>query len=155
MESIDFTQAAKARQLKNYFQQHGRIYIVVDASREDCIVPQHLKHDPALSLVLNTRMPQAIEIDANGVRSRFSFSGQPFDCHIPLAALWAAYLPGGNMEDGLIWEQDVPAVVRTVLDMVAQQAAEQQATDDADSAASTASSAAPEPAPVPRLRIVK
>ncbi len=153
MESIDFTQAAKARQLKNYFQQHGRIYIVVDASREDCIVPQHLKHDPALNLVLNTRMPQAIEIDLDGVRSRFSFSGQPFDCHIPLAAVWAAYLPGGNMEDGLIWEQDVPAVVRTVLDMMEQQAVEQQATTDADNTGSTAQST--EATSAPRLRIVK
>ncbi len=112
---VDFALATKARKLARYFQQHGRIHVVLDATREDVCLPAHLKNNPALNLVLNVRMPQAITLDASGLHSRFSFSGQPFDCHVPMDAIWAAYVPGQSMDEGLIWEDSVPALVRSAL----------------------------------------
>lgn len=148
MDSINFAHASKARQLQQFFQQQGRIYIVVDATREDCILPEHLKNDPALNLVLNVRMPQPIHIRADGLRSRFSFAGKAFDCHIPLDAIWAAHVPGGNLEDGLLWQEAMPALVRSVLEMTMLEEAHPLPEEDVP--------ATEEKTPhSPRLRIVK
>jgi len=113
--SVDFTQKAKAKQLNDYFQTSGRIYIVVDGTADAVDVPAYLKGDPALRLALNVRMAQPIYIRDKGVSSVLSFSGQAHDCFIPLQYIWAAYQPDGNLEDGLIWEDVVPEVIRAAL----------------------------------------
>jgi stringent starvation protein B len=113
--TIQFTNAAKAKQLREFFQQHGRVYIVVDATHDDVDVPDFLKGDPALRLVLNNRMPQPIHIHDDALTSDFSFSGQPHSCYIPMAYIWAAYQPEGDMEQGLIWEDCVPETIRVVV----------------------------------------
>jgi len=112
---MSFEDKIKARQLSDYFQLHGRIYIVVDATADAVSVPAYLKGDPTLRLAFNTRMPQAIHIQEDGVSSTLSFSGQPYDCHIPLQYIWAAYQPDGDLEDGLIWEDAVPEVIRSAI----------------------------------------
>ena len=103
--SLSFANAAKAKKLKAFFQQHGRIYIVVDATSDEVVVPGFLKGDPALRLVLNIRMPQVIHIRDDALESDFSFSGQICTCRIPMRQIWAAYLPEGDMEQGMIWEE--------------------------------------------------
>jgi len=113
--TIQFSNAAKAKQLREFFQQHGRIYIVVDATRDDVGVPDFLKGDPALRLVLNNRMPQPIYIRDDALTSDFSFSGQSHACHIPMAYIWAAYQPDGDLEQGLVWEDCVPETIRVVV----------------------------------------
>ncbi|MBL4760601.1 MAG: hypothetical protein JKY80_07105 [Mariprofundaceae bacterium] len=113
--TIQFANAAKAKQLREFFQQHGRIYIVVDATRDDVVVPDFLKGDPALRLVLNSRMPQPIYIRDDALTSDFSFSGQSHTCHIPLAYIWAAYQPDSDLEQGLVWEDCVPESIRVVV----------------------------------------
>jgi stringent starvation protein B len=110
-----FANAAKARKLREYFERHKRILIVVDASRDDVIVPEHLRGDPALKLVLNVRMPQPIYIRDDCLESNFSFSGQPFACRIPMECIWAAYLSNQDVDDGILWEEDIPESVREVL----------------------------------------
>ncbi|MDQ6978962.1 MAG: ClpXP protease specificity-enhancing factor SspB [Mariprofundaceae bacterium] len=152
MAEINFARATKVRKLRRYFEQQGRIYIVVDATRQDVILPEHLKGDPAVNLVLNMRMPQRIEIGDDAVRSRFSFGGQSTDCEIPLDAIWASYVPGTNMEDGIVWKESVPEVVRTVMDML-----EAQHDEDEDEAASPPLIEDEERAKTgrPQLRIVK
>jgi len=89
--SLSFSDAAKAKQLREYFNRHGRIYIVVDATRDEVVVPESLHGDPALRLVLNVRMPQTIRIQDDRLDSDFSFSGQIFGCQIPMHTIWAAY----------------------------------------------------------------
>jgi len=113
--SIDFTQKAKAKQLKDYFQTSGRIYIVVDGTADAVDIPQYLKGDPALRLALNVRMAQPIYIRDTGVSSVLSFSGKAHDCFIPLQCIWGAYEPDGDLESGLIWEDVVPDVIRAAL----------------------------------------
>ncbi len=116
--SIEFAGAAKARELREYFSRHTRIYIVVNTTGDDVIVPEHLRGDPALRLVLNARMPQHIRISAESVESDFTFSGSPFHCVIPMQAIWAAYMPEQQLENGILWEDDVPETIREVVKAV-------------------------------------
>jgi len=116
--TIEFAGVAKARQLREYFARHGRIYIVVNATDDGVIVPEHLHGDPALRLILNVRMPQAIIIRDDTLESEFSFSGSLFHCCIPMYAIWAAYVPEQKIENGILWEDDVPETIRAVVKAV-------------------------------------
>ncbi len=116
--SLSFADAAKAKQLREYFNRHGRIYIVVDATRDEVIVPESLHGDPALRLILNVRMPQMIKICDDRLDSDFSFSGQIFPCHIPMHTIWAAYLPAGDLEQGIIWDDSVPEMIKAIVQTV-------------------------------------
>ncbi|RMH49947.1 MAG: hypothetical protein D6682_08190 [Zetaproteobacteria bacterium] len=116
--------ARKAREIREYFDRNGRVHLVLDATRDDVVVPPHLKEDPALCLLISVRMPQRIEISKDGLKSVFSFSGRPFACHVPMAAIWAAYRPGTAPEDGLIWIEDIPPSVRRAMASVLEEAAE-------------------------------
>jgi len=116
--SIEFAGAAKARELREYFARHGRIYIVVNTTGDDVLVPEHLYGDPALRLVLNARMPQHIRITDESLESDFTFSGSPFHCVIPMQAIWAAYIPEQQIENGILWEEDVPETIRAVVKAV-------------------------------------
>ncbi|MDT8375714.1 MAG: ClpXP protease specificity-enhancing factor SspB [Mariprofundaceae bacterium] len=157
--SLSFVNAAKAKKLKEFFQQHGRIYIVVDATGDEVVVPGSLKGDPALRLVLNMRMPQAIHIREDALESDFSFSGQIYTCRIPMNRIWAAYLPEGGMEQGMIWEEDVPETIRAVVSAVRglQQDAPDAETGIEASAerADPAADEQPEEKRVRHLRVVK
>lgn len=116
--NVEFADAAKAKQLREYFARHGRIYIVVNAI-DDCVVlPEHLHGDPALRLVLNARMPQRIIIKDDVLESEFSFSGKLFRCSIPMQAIWATYVPEQQIENGILWEDDVPETIQTVIQAV-------------------------------------
>ncbi|HID37658.1 MAG TPA: hypothetical protein EYP39_09860 [Ghiorsea sp.] len=116
--SVNFEDALKAKKLRDYFNEQGRIYIVVDAISDDVQVPDFLRGDPALRLVLNTRMPQPIYIRDGFVESNFSFSGVAHHCVIPLGRIWAAYVPEQDMGSGLMWEDSVPETVKMVLEAV-------------------------------------
>ena len=115
---IEFAGAAKARELREYFSRHGRIYIVVNATLDDVRIPEHLHGDPALRLVLNVRMPQQILIHDEALESDFVFSGAPYHCVIPMHAIWAAYVPEHQLENGMLWEDDVPETIRAVVKAV-------------------------------------
>lgn len=114
--SINFGDALKAKKIRQYFNEKGRIYIVVDATSDDVMVPDFLKGDPALRLVLNTRMPQPIYIRDSFIESNFSFSGVSHHCVIPMNQIWAAYLPDADMESGMVWDENMPETVKIVLE---------------------------------------
>ncbi|GMQ99921.1 MAG: hypothetical protein BMS9Abin18_0750 [Zetaproteobacteria bacterium] len=116
--TVEFAGVAKAKQLREYFARHGRIYIVVNATDDDVVVPEHLHGDPALRLVLNVRMPQTIIIKDDVLESELSFSGNLFHCSIPMQAIWAAYMPEQQIENGILWEEDVPETIRAVVKAV-------------------------------------
>ncbi|MDQ6993726.1 MAG: ClpXP protease specificity-enhancing factor SspB [Mariprofundus sp.] len=113
--SVSFSDAAKAKELRDYFGRFGRIYIVVDATRDDVILPDNLKGDLALRLVLSMRMPQQIHIRDDRLESDFSFGGQIFPCRIPMHTIWGAYQPEGELEQGLIWEESIPEIIKSMM----------------------------------------
>jgi len=160
--SLSFANAAKAKKLNEFFQKHGRIYIVVDATSDEVVVPGFLKGDPALRLVLNLRMPQPIHIREDALESDFSFSGQVYTCRIPMGRVWAAYLPEGDMEHGIVWEEDVPETIRAVVNAVRglqeEKGGEEQPVaqvDEAAEAAPPAEEEKPAERKVRHLRVVK
>ncbi len=161
--SLSFTNAAKAKKLNDFFQKHGRIYIVVDATGDEVIVPDFLKGDPALRLVLNIRMPQPIHIREDALESDFSFSGQVYTCRIPMDRIWAAYLPEGDMEHGIVWEEDVPETIRAVVNAVrslqeadsAEGGSQEQAIEGQSSVMASESEQLPEDDEKPAVRKVR
>ena len=146
--SLSFADAAKAKQLREYFAQHGRIYIVVDATSDDVDLPDSLKGDPALRLILNARMPQMIHIRDDALESDFSFSGVSYPCKVPMCKIWAAYLPEGDLDQGIIWEESVPEMIKAIV-----QAVSAHTPDDAEiqeeTTADAESTAEETPAPSP------
>ncbi len=127
MGNDDLQAVRKAREIRDYLDKCIRVHLLVDSTREGVEAPEHLMGDPGLCILLNVRMPQRIDITAEGVASALSFSGQPFACFFPLDAIWAAYQPGGALDQGLIWPESVPIQVQR--SMVA--AMEQVQADDA------------------------
>jgi len=118
--SISFEDALKAKQLREYFNEKGRVYIVVDATRDEVDVPDFLKGDPALRLVLNARMPQPIYIRDSFLESNFTFSGLAHHCVVPMNCIWAAYQPDADMSSGLIWDEAIPETVKAMMDAIAE-----------------------------------
>jgi len=162
--TIEFADAAKAKQLREFFARHGRIYIVVNATRDDVRVPPHLHGDPALRLVLNVRMPQPILIRDHVLESDFSFSGTPFHCVIPMQAIWAAYVPEKDIGSGIVWDADVPETIRAILSAARDLSGEADAGDesdessagpDGDRAGEPSEPASPPGRKVGHLRVVK
>jgi len=113
--SLSFSDAAKAKQLRDYFNSNGRIYIVIDATGDDVELPENLKGDPALRLILNMRMPQQIHIRDDRLESDFSFSGRIYPCRIPMHTIWGAYHPEGELEQGIIWDDSVPEMIKSIV----------------------------------------
>ncbi len=158
-----FSDAAKAKQIRAFFQRHGRIYIVVDATGDDVDVPERFRGDPALRLVLNVRMPQPIHIRSDAVESELSFGGVPYPCRIPMRRIWAMYVPGREQETGVVWEQDVPEIIRAVAQAARASAAEdaqaQEPAPDAEARGAPEPSEPSEPSTPRRrarhLRVVK
>ncbi len=112
---IRFEDALKAKQLREYFYEHKRIFILVDATADDVELPEHLKGEHALPLVLNVRVPEPIYIRDTFLESNFSFSGVKHHCVIPMGRIWAAYLPGKDLSSGIVWENAMPEVVKLVM----------------------------------------
>jgi len=158
--SISFEDALKAKKLRQFFNEKGRIYIVVDATSDDVVVPDFLLGDPALRLVLNTRMPQPIYIRDSFVESNFSFSGVSHHCVIPMNRIWAAYVPEQSMESGLVWEDSIPETVKMVLEAV-EDIKDESGDESEDEALKNSAEAPEQPSPkvqgrkVGHLRVVK
>ncbi|MDX8410198.1 MAG: hypothetical protein R8J84_09210 [Mariprofundales bacterium] len=127
MRNDDLQAVRKAKEIRDYLDQWIRVHLLVDSTLAGVEAPDHLMGDPGLCILLNVRMPQRIDITAQGVASAFSFSGQPFDCFFPLETIWAVYQPGGSLDQGLIWPESVPVQVQR--SMVA--AMDQTPSDDA------------------------
>ncbi len=135
--SLSFSDAAKAKALREYFSRYSRIYIVVDATSDDVLLPDDLKGDPALRLVLNSRMPQPILIRDDRLDSDFSFSGTVYSCRIPMHTIWATYLPDGDLEQGIIWDEDVPELIKTIVKAVRSNMPNRDETTDAEQESSS------------------
>jgi len=151
--NLSFADAAKAKKLREFFARHGRIYIIVDATGDDVQVPDHLRGDPALRLVLNARMPQPIYIRDDALESEFSFSGEIYACRLPMHAIWATYLPDDNIGNGIIWEDDVPETIRTIVQAVRDMTPDRESAAEEETADEKPSS--PPGKKVRHLRVIK
>ncbi|HKI61714.1 MAG TPA: hypothetical protein VKA31_05425 [Mariprofundaceae bacterium] len=144
--SLSFSDAAKAKKLREYFARHGRVYIVVNATLEEVDVPEQFRGDPALRLILNSRMPQPIFIHDDMLQSDFSFSGHSYPCRIPMHAIWASYLPDGDLEQGIIWDDCVPEMIQSLVKAVRSNIKAVEDTPAGDASAAEKLAGMPQPA---------
>ena len=140
--SINFQDALKAKKLRDFFHETGRIYVVVDATRDEVDVPDFLRGDPALRLVLNARMPQPIYIRDSFIESNFTFSGVAHHCVLPMNCIWAAYQPDLSLDSGLLWDDDIPETVQAMMASISdleegEQIVEEESKEDKSRVAST------------------
>ena len=128
--SINFEDALKAKKLRDFFHKTGRVYIVIDSTRDEVDVPDFLKGDPALRLVLNARMPQPIYIRDSFLESNFTFSGVAHHCVVPMNCIWAAYQPDLDMNSGLIWDDAIPETVQAMMAAISELEESEQIVDE-------------------------
>ncbi len=153
--SISFKDALKAKKLRDFYSEQGRIYIVVDATSDDVEVPEFLKGDPMLRLVLNVRMAQPVFIRDTLLESKFSFSGVSHHCVIPMSRIWATYLPDEDISSGIIWDEDTPEMIRSLMDELKLSQAGDTGEEEGKGVAAAADSAEAPVRKIRHLRVVK
>ena len=80
--------------------------VCLDATFKDVDVPRRFADDRKLMLILNSKMPQHIEVGADGVESELRFGGIPHYCIIPYGAIWSVFNPDTN--HGMLWPESMP-----------------------------------------------
>ncbi|MBF0286094.1 MAG: hypothetical protein HQL51_16720 [Magnetococcales bacterium] len=103
-------QPGKDEVIRLLLEHEGRVMLCLDATRPGVSVPRRFAKDPGLRLILNSRMPQPIEIGADSVESELRFGGIPHYCVIPFDALWGVFNP--DTGHGMFWADSMPPAVR-------------------------------------------
>lgn len=92
--------------------ERGPILVHVDARAEDVAVPLRLKRDPKLVLRFGYGLSPAIPdltVDDQSLSGTLTFGGVPHLCVLPWTAIYAVVSEAD--QQGMVWPQDVPAVV--------------------------------------------
>ncbi|MBF0135768.1 MAG: ClpXP protease specificity-enhancing factor SspB [Magnetococcus sp. DMHC-1] len=103
-------QVGKGEVIRTLLEREGRVMLCVDATCKGVEVPRRFASDTGLRLVLNTKMPQSIEIGLRTVESELRFGGIPHYCIIPYEALWGAFNPDSGQ--GMLWPEAMPEQLR-------------------------------------------
>ncbi|MBF0622880.1 MAG: hypothetical protein HQL54_13245 [Magnetococcales bacterium] len=111
----DIQQPEKSEVVRLLLELEGRVMLCLDATRKEVEVPRRFVSDPGLRLILNSKMPQPIEITEKAIESELRFSGIPHYCVIPYGALWGAFNP--DTGHGMFWPNSMPKDIRENLDM--------------------------------------
>ena len=90
-----------------YLLETGDAMVCLDARLPDVDVPKNRKSNSSLNLVFNLIFRHPIEINEDAISATLAFSGRPYKCLLPFAAVWAIYDP--NMQNGQVWEESIPA----------------------------------------------
>lgn len=88
----------------------GMVMVHLDARSADVSVPPQFACDPHLRLNLSYRFrPCDIEVTEDHVQATLTFGGEPWLCHVPLAAVFGmtSHVSG----ESLLWLEDVPEEV--------------------------------------------
>ncbi|MEO5332919.1 MAG: ClpXP protease specificity-enhancing factor SspB [Magnetococcus sp. YQC-5] len=91
-------------------ETEGRVMLCVDATKPGVQVPRRFSSDNGLRLILNSIMPQPIEIGPKAVESELRFGGIPHYCVIPYEALWGVFNP--DTHHGMFWTESMPEEIR-------------------------------------------
>jgi stringent starvation protein B len=87
----------------------GRIMLCLDATYSGVDVPNRFKNDTNLMLILNSKMPNPIDIGEDSVCSELRFGGIPHSCTIPFDAIWSVFNP--DTSHGMMWPESMPSDV--------------------------------------------
>ncbi len=92
--------------------ERGPVLVHVDARRSDVAVPARFRGDPKLVLRFGYGLTPAIvdlALDSSGMSGTLTFTGVPFRCVLPWAAVYAAVVEGEQR--GMVWPEDIPDVI--------------------------------------------
>src|SRR5256885_7962085 len=109
---------SKKQTLLQYLQR-GVTMVHLDARRPGVLVPPQYATDAHLRLNLSYRyaIPD-FEIDDRRIQATLSFSGAPFQCHLPWESIFGITSHAG---DGQVWPEDLPTEVMQTLSRPAEQ----------------------------------
>lgn len=108
MTSFQLTQ--KADVVRLLLATEGRAMLCLDATYPGVMVPRRFNKDIGLRLILNSTMPQPIEIGQETIESELRFGGIPHYCVIPYEALWGVFNP--DTHHGMFWAESMPPAIR-------------------------------------------
>jgi stringent starvation protein B len=92
-------QRADKRHMLEHLFARGPVLVHVDARRPDVRVPAQFRDDGNLVLRFGYNLVPAIrdlEVSSDGISGTLVFAGQPFYCHVPWTAVFAARVGGEN-----------------------------------------------------------
>ncbi len=81
------------------------VYVQVDATASDVLIPESHKSDPMLTLKMSMAFNYQPVATENGIQVTLKFNGQYFDCSIPWERVWGLKANSGEQK---IWKEDVP-----------------------------------------------
>ena len=84
----------------------GDAMVCLDARLPKVDVPENQKGNSSLSLIFNLNFRRPFTVNENAISATLAFSGRPYECLIPLEAIWAIYDP--DMKIGQVWEESIP-----------------------------------------------
>lgn len=87
----------------------GPVLIHLDARRTDVAVPERFRGEAKLVLRFGHGLTPPIPdltVDDHGISASLTFSGAPFRCVLPWAAIYAAVADGEQR--GMVWPDDIP-----------------------------------------------
>ncbi|MBF0126345.1 MAG: hypothetical protein HQM02_03950 [Magnetococcales bacterium] len=100
----------KADVVRLLLESEGRVMLCLDATRPGVVVPRRFASDIGLRLILNSNMPQSIDIGPDTIESELRFGGIPHFCVIPYEALWGVFNP--DSKHGMFWTESMPEEIR-------------------------------------------
>lgn len=105
-----FPQPEKAEVVRFLLEKEGRVMVCLNAGATGVDVPRRFAKDEGLQLILNSNMPQPIDITDVGIESELRFGGFPHYCIIPFEAVWGVYNP--DTGHGMFWPEAMTPSVR-------------------------------------------
>ncbi|MBP9837524.1 MAG: hypothetical protein KBC84_02310 [Proteobacteria bacterium] len=81
------------------------ILVHIDSSRDEVIVPQHLKGNKSLTLKLSYLFQGETKHNEQEISSFLRFRGQYFECILPWVAIWGITDENGETQ---IWPDELP-----------------------------------------------
>ena len=118
------------------------IFIHLDASRDDVVVPAGLKGDQRLTLKLSRLFQGNTEVSLTQISVELLFPEGYFTCLIPLSSIWGVTSDTGK---SMFWPEAAPReILQMVIRTMADDAAAEQSSED--SAVTPRQEAEPQPA---------
>lgn len=100
--------SGKDEALRELLRTHHSVYVHFDSRRAGVLVPEQLRGNPQLSLVLGLNLPVPVKdllIDNKGWSAKLSFNQAPYNVFVPWEAV---YLIVGDSGVGINYPSDTP-----------------------------------------------
>ena len=100
----DSTSLPNKKEIFDLWMEGDHTLVHLDATRENVIVPSHLKGNPALTLKLSHLFQGRTESNDEGINTYLKFSGDYFECVLPWDSIFAITSESGEQK---IWPTSI------------------------------------------------